>query len=579
MTENRASSFWCCGGGHASQASEHHFTSIKAQYYQAIKECNLSKAGVLREAAHRDALTVQSDELRHARITEDKILTRVFGEAQKAMPGQCQGNEVSGGSPPGTPQASLRSSQGTIGLRDVELVPGLSLAISAQNLHWPPIESLWDRQGRSLAQALSNEETRLTSLQLASDRANLAVNMLASAMSKANLARIRLSDACEKSCHGAIPGSVGEWLLRQEGGSSRGARGKGEKISTAKSILSISGLTRGLSLISEAAGEGSDRLEGRTSVSSTGSKTRGLSPASIRGLSPASSTARVGLKATLPPLLAPLLRLSNKDMARERAREVEISASSSRSAGLMKVLVQPVKSSVDLRSYITQKNLQSLSFEQAGFQPRSSIDDPRPASRSSSINESSPRASATPKRNSDVLSLHPTPLSPTRQEIHGENEVSDEDDLLSKLGKGVELPAESQELAKQGAYDAMAAFNDYSSAQHLVQTLEGKASQEPQLLLQLRPSFSKLLEPQRDGKRQRITSMDASLANRYLLAILELAGHIELSAKSLAMKADSADEKLEVCKGAVSAGRHRLRVHQRDVLLKLALSHMHDARP
>lgn len=113
---------------------------------------------------------------------------------------------------------------------------------------------------------------------------------------------------------------------------------------------------------------------------------------------------------------------------------------------------------------------------------------------------------------------------------------------------------------------------DYSSAQHLAQALiDGKAGpSETQLLLQLRPSFAKLLEPRPDGKRQKLDKMDVSLANRYLLAVLELAGHIELRAKTLTQKAEAAESKYEACRAAVAAGRNRLRVHQRDLLLKLA---------
>ena len=576
VNEAKPSSFWCCVSHSRHPSSEHHFDSIKAQYYQAMKDSNIAEAAVRREALHRDALAAQSDELRHARMTEDKILTQLFGDAHKAP--LVKGSDLSGtfhpNTRPDTPPVHRTSITGTVGPRDIEVtrlhewIHDMAPDSPSPSLHSIMGQSLWDRQGLSLAQALSNEEMRLSSLQLSADRATLAVNMLASAMSKANLAKIRLSEACEKSAHGTIPGSVGEWLLRQEG-SSKGARHK-KKIS--KLQLNNAGVGGGLGLISEAAedselehNEDAYKIEGRSSANVSIS-----SESKVKGSSPASST-RNASKVLLPPLL----RLSNTEA---KTREVEMTAMSSKSTGLLKVLVQPAKSSMDLKPSMHHhlRNLHCLSFDQAGFQPRSSIYDLRPSSPSNNIFETCPRASKGFQE----------PPSPTPQTEggenghHGENEPPDEEDLLSKLGKGIELPPQSAELAKQGAHDAMAAFLDYSSAQHLVQALEeSKAdnqSVQPQLLLQLRPSFSKLLEPRRDGKRQAIASMDASLANQYLLAVLELAGHIEVNAKALSSKADTADGKLEACRGAVAAGKSRLRVHQREILLNRAKT-IHEA--
>jgi hypothetical protein len=555
---------WCCGLSHAaaSSSSERHLDSLKAQYYQSIKESKMAEAALARAAAHRDSLQLQSEELKHARLTEDKILSQVFGDAQKSQ-------LLHGVSPPETPTPGITplrvsplscSALGPpIGPRDVEIQGMQPQAPSSSSM------GVWDRQGQSLAQALANEEARLTSLQQESDRAALAVTMLASAMAKVNMAKMRLSEACEKSSHGAgLPGSVGEWLLRQGSPALPGSSRRKRKVSKAQ--LNAAG---GLSLISEAAEASDEEYEEELMDArlDTRSSANGSISSGVKGSSPASGTTPRNTKTLLPSIL----RRSNTDQVATRESDQNAIMLSSKSTGLMKVLVQPaLRSSVDLN-----KSLHCLSYEQAGFKPRSSIDSPlQRASLTNIFEPTSPRSSI-PKTNLVATTSDPSPLAPPAA-LQAEKESVDcsEDGLA--IGQGIELPPQAAEVAKQGAFDAMASYLDYSSAQHLVQAMiEGKSNpdQPQQLLLQLRPSFSKLLAPRPDGKRQQITKMDASLANRYLLAALELAGHIELHAKTLAQKAEAAEGKFEACRVAVTAGKTRLRVHQRDMLIKFALGH------
>ena len=74
-----------------------------------------------------------------------------------------------------------------------------------------------DRQGQALAAALSAESARLEWLQQASDRSNLAMDLLINASAKANWSKLKLNEAMAVA---SLPGSLlEEWLSVLESGS------------------------------------------------------------------------------------------------------------------------------------------------------------------------------------------------------------------------------------------------------------------------------------------------------------------------------------------------------------------------